>query len=145
MTWSFAFSYLAVLGLTLFSGHMSSRVGRLLMATIGASVFTAPLAFFVFRIPSPLSPLANLVFLPLFVPILALGMVFAWLTPVVHMGWLAVVLDGLVSGFLWLVRYVDTGMAFLATPLTAAISYVAQMGILVWMWLKRYPRMKSIE
>ena len=140
LTLSFAFSYLAVLGLALFAKKGRHWWSRPLYATLGASVFTFPMALLIFHVPCPAGPVANIVFLPIFVPVLSLGMGFTYLSPFLPVGALniaAIPVDFIVSGFLGMISFADHLLLPVATVPFAVISYVAQMGIL---WFSRRVR-----
>lgn len=133
LSWSFAFSYLAVLGLAIFAQRGRHWWSASFYATLGASVFTAPMAFFIFRIPCPAAPIANLIFLPLFVPILGISLSFTFLSPflpsaVLHI--MAIPIDFCISAFLWLISFADHLLRPIATTPIAAISYFVQLVIL---------------
>lgn len=133
LSWSFAFSYLAVLGLAMFAKRGRHWWSGPLYATLGASVFTTPMAFFIFHIPSPAAPIANIVFLPLFVPVLSIGMGFTFLSPFLPptiLNFVSVPVNLAVSAFLWMISFVDHLLKPIATTPIAVASYLVQLTIL---------------
>ena len=126
-TISFQLSFLATLGIILFSGFepspkkvtLFSEIKRELKlnlrTTLSAQILTIPLIFFYFRQISLISPLTNILIASLIAPIMALGFITA------ICGWLFLPLGQVVGWIVW----VPLTLLILMVELTAKIPFAA--------------------